>query len=181
MGIISDGRNFALLGLFALQALCVVLLSGEAVVDVFGGESPVGVPDSDAFEYLIVAALFLGLLATGREIWKVLGRQKRMETQMMAASGAFAQLLEEHFDTWGLTPSERDVALFAMKGLSIAEIADMRQTREGTVKAQCNAIYRKAGVSGRPQLLSLFIEELMTGTLVQPDAAPANSAATGTA
>jgi len=32
---------------------------------------------------------------------------------------------------------------------------------EGTVKAQTNAIYRKAGVSGRPQLLSLFIEDLM--------------------
>jgi hypothetical protein len=29
------------------------------------------------------------------------------------------------------------------------------------VKAQTNAIYRKSGVSGRPQLLSLFIEDLM--------------------
>ena len=37
----------------------------------------------------------------------------------------------------------------------------MRGTSEGTVKAQTNAIYRKAGVTGRPQLLSLFIDELM--------------------
>ena len=29
------------------------------------------------------------------------------------------------------------------------------------MKAQTNAIYRKAGVSGRPQLLSLFIDDLM--------------------
>ena len=56
---------------------------------------------------------------------------------------------------------QRDVALFAIKGLSTQEIASLRNTAEGTVKAQTNAIYRKAGVSGRPQLLSLFIEDLM--------------------
>jgi len=39
----------------------------------------------------------------------------------------------------------------------------LRSTSEGTVKAQTNAIYRKAGVTGRPQLLSLFIEDLMAG------------------
>ena len=72
-----------------------------------------------------------------------------METQLRQASGAFAELLEERFRAWGLTPSERDVAWFTIKGLSIADIARLRQTSDGTVKAQSNAIYRKAGVSGR--------------------------------
>ena len=63
--------------------------------------------------------------------------------------------------TWGLTRSERDVAWFTIKGLSIAEIARLRGTSEGTVKAHSNAIYRKAGVSGRTQFLSLFIEDSM--------------------
>ena len=74
-----------------------------------------------------------------------------------------------------LTPSERDVALFAIKGMSTAEIASLRSTSEGTVKAQTNAIYRKAGVSGRSQLLSLFIEDLMRDDGVirpMPEAAP---------
>ena len=53
------------------------------------------------------------------------------------------------------------MALFAIKGMSVPEIARLRQTSEGTVKAQTAAIYRKAGVSGRPQLLSLFIEDMM--------------------
>ena len=65
------------------------------------------------------------------------------------------------FIEWALTPAERDVALFAIKGMSTSEIATLRATSEGTVKAQTNAIYRKAGVSGRPQLLSLFIDDLM--------------------
>ncbi len=56
------------------------------------------------------------------------------------------------------------MALFAIKGMSTQEIATLRWTSEGTVKAQTNAIYRKAGVTGRPQLLSLFIEDLMDDT-----------------
>jgi transcriptional regulator, LuxR family len=53
------------------------------------------------------------------------------------------------------------VALFAIKGLSISEIAALRETAEGTVKAQSAAIYRKAGVNGRGALLSLFVEDMM--------------------
>ena len=84
-----------------------------------------------------------------------------MESRLRQVSGAFAELLDERFGDWGLTRSERDVAWFTIKGLSIAEIAKLRGTSEGTVKAHSNAIYRKAGVSGRTQLLSLFIEDLM--------------------
>jgi len=40
-------------------------------------------------------------------------------------------------------------------------MARLRDSSEGTIKAQSNAIYRKAGVSGRAQLLSLFIEDLL--------------------
>jgi DNA-binding CsgD family transcriptional regulator len=83
------------------------------------------------------------------------------QERLRRASGAFLDLLEERFAEWGLTPAERDVALFAIKGMSTAEIAVLRNTSEGTVKAQTNAIYRKAGVTGRSQLLSLFIDDLM--------------------
>lgn len=88
-------------------------------------------------------------------------RTRLVENALRAASGAFMELVSERFDEWGLTPAERDVALFALKGFSLSEIARLRDTSEGTVKAQTNAIYRKAGVSGRPQLLSVFVEDLM--------------------
>ena len=91
-------------------------------------------------------------------------RNRRVEDQLRAASGAFAELLQERFTEWGLTPAERDVALFAIKGMSTKESAGMRDSSEGTVKAQTNAIYRKAGVVGRTQLLSLFIDDLMNAT-----------------
>ncbi|MFY0596339.1 MAG: response regulator transcription factor [Cognatishimia sp.] len=88
-------------------------------------------------------------------------KQAKAEESLRQVQSAFRDHLTEKFDAWGLTNAERDVALFSMKGLSVAEIASVRETSEGTVKAQSNAIYRKAGVSGRTQLLSLFIEDLM--------------------
>ncbi len=81
------------------------------------------------------------------------------ETALRHCTVEFADVLEEHFREWHLTPAERDVAIFLTKGLNTRDIAEMRGTSEGTVKAQTNAIYRKAGVTGRTQLLSTFIED----------------------
>lgn len=107
--------------------------------------------------------LLAGFLFGAYALWRMLHRSRKAEDALRRASAAFMDILFEKFDEWSLTPAERDVALFAIKGLSTREIAELRQTSEGTIKAQANAIYRKAGVSGRPQLLSLFIEDLIDG------------------
>ena len=115
-------------------------------------------------EYMEIGAsigLVLGLVVGGLLVIRALKDRNTAEERLRRASGAFADLLQEKFAEWGLTASERDVALFAIKGMSTADIAGLRSTSEGTVKAQTNAIYRKAGVSGRSQLLSLFIDDLM--------------------
>ncbi|MEL6979989.1 MAG: helix-turn-helix transcriptional regulator [Pseudomonadota bacterium] len=163
----SGARPFVLIALFALQAFCVLTLIGDAAAELagFDADAPSLTAEpldrEDWLEFAIVAALSCSLAFTGYEMRRMLTRQKRLEEQVSAASGAFQDVLHAHFERWALTEAERDVALLAIKGLTIAEIAAMRQSREGTVKAQCSAIYRKAGVTGRPQLISLFIEELM--------------------
>ncbi len=164
----TSSRHLGLWGLLGLQAFCVFLLIGEITAEAIVGEESLGVADSELVEAVVIVALVLGLIFTALEIRRLLGRQRRIEDQLRAASGAFVELLEEHFEGWELTPSERDVALMAIKGMTIADIARLRATKEGTIKAQCNAIYRKAGVSGRPQLLSIFIEELIAQGLVEP-------------
>lgn len=105
--------------------------------------------------------LAMGVVLGALALWRAHRDRHRAEEGLRRASGVFMDLLRERFAEWGLTRAEADVALFAIKGLSTAEIAALRQTSEGTVKAQTNAIYRKAGVSGRSQLLSVFIEDLM--------------------
>jgi DNA-binding CsgD family transcriptional regulator len=169
-------RAIALSGLLVIQAVCALFFLVDVTADLVGFDSLTEGLLHNTLEVTAVGALILGILLTTLEIRRIRTRHRRVEAQLRVASGAFLELLDEHFDSWALTPSEREVAMLAIKGLSIAEIAEVRQTKEGTVKAQSNAIYSKAGVSGRPQLLSLFIEELMSDELVPPRGASAPSA-----
>ncbi|MEM9229042.1 MAG: helix-turn-helix transcriptional regulator [Pseudomonadota bacterium] len=115
----------------------------------------------EAIEVGSALGLIIGFSVGLRLLILTTRRNRIVERQLRAASGAFAELLEERFQSWGLTPAERDVAWFTLKGYSINEIAELRKTSDGTVKAQSYAIYRKADVSGRTQLLSMFIEDLL--------------------
>ena len=101
--------------------------------------------------------------ASGPRLRQARARTHSAEEALRRARSAFRDVLEERFEDWSLTPAERDVALFAIKGFSTQDMALLRGVSEGTIKAQTAAIYRKAGVTGRPQLLSLFIDELVEG------------------
>jgi len=149
----------------AVQTLCTLFFLGDIVMSALGMR-PIA---WDLYELIEIGAglgLVLGIVMGIVAINRSHRRTARAEGQLRAASGAFMELLQERFAEWGLTPAERDVALFAIKGLSTQDIAGLRATSEGTVKAQTNAIYRKAGVSGRPQLLSVFIEDLIAGPVL---------------
>lgn len=155
-------HRFILWIAFALQAVSAAFFLGDILISVLG--LPVA-PFSWMFVELIQIGAALGLL-TGVIMGAVLLRQARLRTAkaeaaLRLAKSAFRDVLEERFTEWDLTPAERDVAMFAIKGFSTTDIASFRLVSEGTVKAQTNAIYRKAGVSGRSQLLSLFIDELV--------------------
>ncbi len=155
-------RPWVLALVFLVQFLCALFFVSDILASVLG--LPLGPMPWELRELLEVGAacgLLMGLALGGLALRRALRDRRRAEESLRRASGAFHDLLEERFAEWRLTAAERDVALFAIKGLSTADIAALRQTSEGTVKAQTNAIYRKAGVTGRPQLLSLFIDDLM--------------------
>ncbi len=149
---------------FLVQALCAFFFVSDILSSLLGIYTrPLAWELREMLEIGAAVGLVLGLVLGGVLIVSSLRARNLAQERLRRASGAFMDLLEERFTLWGLTPAERDVALFAIKGLSTAEIATLRNTSEGTVKAQTNAIYRKAGVTGRPQLLSLFIEDLIEG------------------
>jgi DNA-binding CsgD family transcriptional regulator len=68
--------------------------------------------------------------------------------------------IDRQFDRWGLSPAEREVGLLLLKGLSLKEAAEARQTSERTVRQQALAVYRKAGVAGRAELSAFFLAAL---------------------
>lgn len=161
-------RRPVLLALFFIQAVCAFFFIFEILTSIFGiTAAPINWQVYEIIQIGATVGLTLGLLMGAVALNRTLRRSEEVEEQLRVASGAFHELIEERFADWGLTPAERDVALFAVKGLSTQEIASLRDSSEGTVKAQTAAIYRKAGVSGRPQLLSLFIEDLMEGPLTE--------------
>ncbi len=155
-------RTAPVLVVFVIQVMCAVFFVSDILSSVLGiRTTPISWEMREFLEIGAAFGLLLGVGIGGLMLRQALRQRNKAEARLRRASGAFMDLLQERFVDWGLTPSERDVALFAIKGLSTAEIAAVRSTSEGTVKAQTNAIYRKAGVSGRPQLLSLFIDDLM--------------------
>ena len=120
--------------------------------------------DWEAREVLEIGAslgLLLGAFLGIRAVLKAREHSERAELAIRTASGAFNEVVEEHFSNWRLTPAEKEVAWLSIKGFSTAEIAKIRKTSEGTVKAQGNGIYRKAEVTGRTQLLSVLVEDLL--------------------
>ena len=150
------------LALLIVQALCALVFVLDIVLPVLGYfPRHVAWTAQEVMEIGALIGLVLGLIFGALLVWRNFADLKAAHARLDRASGAFADLLNARFDEWGLTLAERDVALFAIKGLTVQDIARLRATSEGTVKAQTAAIYRKADVSGRPQLLSLFIEDLM--------------------
>lgn len=146
----------------AVQGACSLFFIWDIAAGVFGFRSePLSWQTRELIEIGAALGLLLGVGLGAALLVSTMRRNRAMEGRLHRASSAFAELLNARFVEWGLTPSERDVAWFTVKGLTIAEIGKLRQTSEGTVKAQSNAIYRKAGVGGRTQLLSLFIDELL--------------------
>jgi len=172
-------RPIVLGAILTLQGLCALFFVSDILLSVLGVyAAPISWQSREILElgaaFGLIAGLGLGAFALAGAL-----RDARISrARLRRASVSFGELVEERFDDWRLTPAERDVALFALKGLGTAEIARIRGTSEGTAKAQTAAIYRKAGVNGRGELLSLFIEDLIeAGPMVVGEAAEAEHAA----
>jgi len=73
----------------------------------------------------------------------------------------FQKVIQWQFKEWQLSPSEREVALLMLKGLSIREIANARETQEKTVRKQASSIYGKSKLAGRHELSAWFFEDLL--------------------
>jgi DNA-binding CsgD family transcriptional regulator len=155
-------RARAFLLLLVVQAACAGVFLLDIIMSIFGlYPAPLAWSMRELLEMGAALGLVLGVVFGGLLVFGSFSKLRKVEAQLNLASGAFMEMLNLRFTQWGLTAAERDVALFAIKGMNVQEIARLRETSEGTVKSQTAAIYRKAGVSGRPQLLSLFIEDMM--------------------
>lgn len=86
----------------------------------------------------------------------------QMSDNLRKVRSEYSKVIQEQLNEWELTPSEREVALLLLKGLSFEEIASVRETKEKTVRQQATAIYRKSGLNGRHAFAAWFFEDFLT-------------------
>jgi DNA-binding NarL/FixJ family response regulator len=150
---------FGLALLIAVQFVCVVFFVSDVIADY--REQVAGEGFHLGIEAVATLCLVAAIVVEVRYLLSLLRRKADLERNLKIASAAVHEVIEAHFRAWRLSPSETDVATFLVKGLEISEIAAMRKSAEGTVKAHLNAIYRKSGTRNRGELLSLIIDSLL--------------------
>jgi DNA-binding CsgD family transcriptional regulator len=128
-------------------------------------------------EIAVIGAALALIASLGLGIWRQnrSNRQLRRELASLSeeadaarrspalddARHGMAQLIQQQFAEWGLTHTEKEVAMLLLKGLSFKEIAAVRDTLEKTVRQQASSIYRKSGLSGRHAFSAWFIEDFL--------------------
>ena len=158
-------RPVALAIFLLLQTLAAVFFVGDAIADVLEGNLGAHI----YFELLVAIALAFGIGLGAVVLRQTLEEMQAQDVALASARGALGDVIAKQFTDWGLTPAERDVAFLALKGLDVAEIAELRGRAAGTVRAQLARIYAKAGVSGRAQFAAWFVEALL-GQGLEPQA-----------
>jgi DNA-binding CsgD family transcriptional regulator len=149
----------------ALQVLACIYFVADALSD---ESDPAASGAASIFEIMIALALLAGIVLGAAYIMHLLREARVREASLAVARGALSRVLSQRFVDWGLSAAEADVAMFALKGCTVAEIADMRSAAQGTVRAQLSQVYAKAGVSSQAMLMSLFLEDLMSDQGLSP-------------
>lgn len=157
-------NNRPTLAAIALFGVVVVLIGWDLYVDYGEGASVWHL----AVEFFIFLVAVSGIVL----MWRQLGRTrldlvealveaeqwKKESSELIQGLGI---AIDNQFERWNLTEAEAEVGLFLLKGLSLKEIATIRQRSERTVREQARALYRKSGLSGRSSLSAFFLEDLL--------------------
>lgn len=156
--LVSGRRQIAALSIFVvIQMLGTVFYVGDVIADL--RDAPISA--HFVIEAIVTAALVLGVILGAFALRRTIELLRAHEQALAVARGALSDVIDSQFKAWALTPAERDVGLLALKGLDVAEIAELRGAAQGTVRAQLTRIYSKAGVSGRAQFAACFVEDLL--------------------
>jgi DNA-binding CsgD family transcriptional regulator len=112
-------------------------------------------------EAIVFFAIGVALLIELRRVAALRRAVRDEQSKSARLSGELLAVMRRQFESWQLSPSESEIALLMIKGLSMREIAQARDVKEKTVRQQATNIYAKSGYAGRHELAAHFIEDLM--------------------
>lgn len=158
--------------IFAAFVLFVFGASAAEIVSEFADGEPMASMWDDLARFALSAAVMAifacEFLAQRRALGDLRGQLNsargqlaRLDAQSPSLANQYRAVMQKQFDAWSLTESEQDVVIGMLKGLSFREIAELRETREKTVRQQASSVYRKAGVGSRHELAAWFFEDML--------------------
>ncbi len=101
------------------------------------------------------------LADTRRALEKHRAERDEWRASAQLALAGLGRAIDEQFASWGLTPTEREIALMLLKGRSHKAIAYATGRSERTVRQHAVTVYGKSGLGGRAELAAFFLEDLM--------------------
>jgi DNA-binding NarL/FixJ family response regulator len=156
----STSRKRQVAMLIAVTSL-QILGAAFFITDSFEDQTPNGLSKDLVVEGAIALALLIGVCISGGVIFRLVQELRQNQNALARFKGALSDHILTLFEQWKLTKSERDVALFAIKGFDISEIAALRGAANGTIRAQLSQIYTKAEVTSQAMLVSLLLDDLI--------------------
>ncbi|MCP4933026.1 MAG: helix-turn-helix transcriptional regulator [bacterium] len=148
---------------FVVIAVCEAFFLLDVAADMFQIDISTSWIDHSMIELIIAFSLAPALIIISLQIIRLLRAHQEAQDSIKVASGELLAVIHDKFEKWQLSPSECEIALLLIKGFTAQEIADLRNTRPGTVKSQSSTIYQKVGVRGRNELVAYFVEDLLAG------------------
>ncbi len=170
LGVMDDNvKPYKILILFS--SVFAVLVGTDLILDFLSGGSPShllieGLLLAVSAGFFFFAVRQLGLakneivsLRTNMD-QLTLEKEKWREDSYRLLQG-LAVKIEHQFTDWKLTPAETEVGFLLIKGFSLKEISDLRDTRIKTTQQQAQSIYQKSGLGNRSELSAFFLEDLL--------------------
>lgn len=164
----KKNKKIILSSIFILSAL---LLAEDMATDIMSGSSISHLME----EIIVMVLLCIGIIFIWKDSIELKANLTRTQKELESAKKESLQWIDKNktlikglgaaidiqMEEWHLTASEKEIALLLMKGMSMKEIADIRNTAERTVRQQSLAIYSKSGLSGRAELSAYFLEDIL--------------------
>lgn len=149
----------------------IIILVSATVFFAYDIVSDLAAGDEVLFHIIVESVVFLAIsMVLFRELYRLsLLKAELSEERVRTArlSGELLAVMRNQFLKWSLSPSESDIALLLIKGLSMKEIAEARHVKEKTIRQQATNVYSKSGYAGRHELAAHFIEDLMNDDSIE--------------
>lgn len=155
----------------AIFSLIAVFTAVDIVADLSAGSTVFHV----SIEALLVLTAMVGAIYFLRRLRSARQLARDLKADLKAAQAKTAHwqeresellrklrgAIDKQFDEWDLTPTEQEIAFYLLKGLSMKEIAQLRNSTDHSVKQQAYVLYHKAGLKGRAELSAFFLGGLL--------------------